>query len=75
VVVERTASVTGVKLHIGLPIELSKKIFGAKKPCSHHKGLVAVVARAPIAILKVFGHRNLGKLLTIAKYTKLGLAG
>ena len=37
-----------------------------------HKCLIAVISTAPIAVLKYFGHGNLGDFFTIAKDAELG---
>jgi hypothetical protein len=52
-----------------------EEIFGGQQFECHHKGLVPVISRPEVAILKGACHSQLGKFLAIAEYTELRFPG
>ncbi len=66
----------GGRVHfiVGIAVNHGKKLFGLKQAKRQHKGLVAVVPRAPVAFAKGFCHGKLGYFFAIAKNAKMGPA-
>lgn len=65
----------GKRVIFGIGIELGKKIFNGTQSKGKHEGLVAVIARTPIAFFKSPGHGDLWQFLPVAQYAKFGFAG
>ena len=62
-------------LRIRVGVELCEVLFEGEGPDREHEGLVAVVARAPVAGAEGPGHRELRDLLAVAEDPELRLAG
>ena len=71
VAVHLPAAAEGVALGVGE--ELREELLGRGEPERHHEGLVAVVARAPVAGLELRGEGHLRELLPVADDPELRL--
>ncbi len=59
---------------VGMSVKLGEKLLQGGHPSGQGQGLVAVIARAPIAGLESVGHGDLRQLLAVAEDAELGLA-
>ncbi|MCU0320707.1 MAG: hypothetical protein MUE88_11640 [Flavobacteriales bacterium] len=75
VAVHAAASAAGIRVHVGVGVELREPLLHGELADGEHEGHVAVIATAPIAIAELLGHGHLGQFLAIAEDAELGFAG
>ena len=65
----------GFKGRVGMRVKLREELLKREQVQGEHPGLVAVIARAPVAFLKSMGDGELGQFLAVAEDAELGFAG
>ena len=64
----------GFTFDVGIGVERSEILAHIQQPSGHHQRLIAVVARAPVAVAHHLGKGNLRQFFSIPKNAKLGLS-
>ncbi len=72
-VVEVSSGTARVQCFIGVTVYLVEELFRCGDFGGHHKSMIAVVARPPVAFLEILCHGNLGYLLAITKDPEFSL--
>ena len=74
VTVHRASARDGLGFEVGVGVELGEPLLDVDHAEHEHPGLVAVVARAPVAFTEGARNGEVGEFLAVAKDAKLGLA-
>ena len=61
-------------VQIRMGVELRKKFLDIHHPQHEHPGLVTIISRAPVTLLKGTRNGDIGKFLAVAENTKFCLA-
>ena len=70
----RASAGGGIMLHVGMGVKLGKILLDVDHAEGEHPGLVAVVARAPVAFAEGAGDGHLGDFLAVAKDAEFGFS-